>query len=89
MNKLIAEFEIFCYVVETRPHVVYMPMIWLIFCCGMAWMIGGLEVDSGNAFYELVQQKLQKQRSRMLMVGIFGCLLLTWALYCRQRKRLF
>lgn len=89
MNKLIAEFEIFCYVVETRPHVVYMPMLWLIFCCGMTWMIGSLGVDSGNVFYELVQQKLQKQRSRMLMVGIFGCLFLTWVLYHRQRKRLF
>lgn len=89
MDKLIAEFEIFCHVVETKPHVLYIPMLWLIFCCGMAWMIGGLGVDSSNAFYELVQQRLQKQHLKVLLMGFGGYFALTWMLYQKQRKRLF
>lgn len=89
MNRLIAEFEMFCYVVETRPHVLYIPMLWLGFCVGMAFFINNLNIETSHMFYDIVHNKLQKQHAKVLMAGIIGFFSLTWTLYRKHRKRLF
>lgn len=89
MNRLLAEFEIFCHITETKPHIVYVPMLWLVFCGVLAFFVSGLSLEPSHMFYDFVQYKLQKSQSKIIVMGVVGYFMFTWALYQKQRKRLF
>lgn len=89
MNRLFAEFEIFCHIIETRPYVVYVPMLWLVFCGVLVFFVSGLSLEPNHMFYDFVQYRLEKIRSKLMIMGIAGYFVLTWILYKKQRKRLF
>lgn len=89
MNRLLAEFEMFCYIIETRPYVIYVPALWLIFCFALAFFINSLSLEPTHLFYNIVQDKLQKQHTKLVIIGSVGYFMLTWRLYCKHRKQLF
>lgn len=89
MSRLFAEFEMFCYVVVKRPHVVYIPTMWLVFCGILVLFVNGLSLEPDHLFYNIVQQKLEKSRSKIIIMGLVGYLAFMWWLYRKQRKRLF
>lgn len=89
MNRLFAEFEIFCHITETKPHIVYVPMLWLVFCGVLVFFVSGLSLEPSHMFYDFVQHRLAKSRSKIIMMGFLGYFALTWTLYQKQRKRLF